>query len=260
MDKYQEFLINKVDNFYVYAQDEDCTFYNIFANEGKTLREFNSAIIDYNSKHFRDNFIIGNEISIKQIENINIKKYIIFIANQSFSNVECVKNGNILPALKKKGEGKIAFAVQIDFDNRISSLIISFKDDLAEAVEIPIKYIEADKEAYYAKVKKQKNDERVKEAKISHSTGADLVNIYFQPCDADYSYTEITLYKDDFMLAKYNVDSGCFFKSISGLAFGEYEYIVKQFKENGELLLETDKVKFRLSKPNYGNRHVVIGP
>ncbi len=260
MDKYQEFLINKVDNFYVYAQDEDCKFYNIFANDEKTLREFNSAIIDYNSKHFRDDFIIGNEISIKQIEDINIKKYILFIANQSFFNVECVKDGNILPALKKKGEGQIAFAVQIDFDNRISSLKISFKDDLAEAVEIPIKYVEADKEAYYAKVKKQKNDERVKEAKISHSTGVDLVNIYFQPCHESYKYTEISLYKDELLLAKYKVDEDSFFKSISGLAFGKYEYIIKQFDKNGEILLETNKQEFHLTKPNQGFRNVVSWP
>ncbi len=92
---------------------------------------------------------------------------------------------------------------------------------------------------------------------VSHSTGNDLVNIYFQPCCDEYERTEITLYKDNQMLTKYKVDDGVFFKSISGLAYGNYEYIVKQFGKNDKLLLETGKIRFSISRPNYGGKPII---
>ena len=104
----------------------------------------------------------------------------------------------------------------------------------------------------------RKKDSLLKAAKISHSTGNDLVNIYFQPCCDEYERTEITLYKDGQMLAKYKVDDDVFFKAITGLAYGTYEYVVKQFGANNKLLLETNKIKFTLSRPNYGGKPVVV--
>ena len=86
----------------------------------------------------------------------------------------------------------------------------------------------------------------MKKANIKVSTGADLVNIYFQPCSDDYLRTEIVLYKDGLMLAKYKVDEETFFKSISGLAYGKYEFILKQFDDKGNIILETDKISFSL--------------
>ena len=59
------------------------------------------------------------------------------------------------------------------------------------------------------------------------------------------------------MLAQYKVDEGAFFKSISGLAYGFYEYVVKQFGKDDKLLLETDKIKFSISAPNYVGKPIV---
>ena len=53
------------------------------------------------------------------------------------------------------------------------------------------------------------------------------------------------------MLAKYKVDEETFFKSISGLAYGNYEFILKQFDDKGNILLETDKIAFYISEPDY---------
>ena len=60
------------------------------------------------------------------------------------------------------------------------------------------------------------------------------------------------------MLAKYKVDEGTFFKSISGLAYGTYEYVVKQYGKSDKLLLETAKIKFTINTPNYGGKPNII--
>ena len=96
-----------------------------------------------------------------------------------------------------------------------------------------------------------------KTANIKVSTGADLVNIYFQPCCDSYARTEITLYKDNMMLAKYKVDEETFFKSIGGLAFGKYEFVLKQLDKVNNIILETQKTAFSISAPNYGGKPTV---
>ena len=92
----------------------------------------------------------------------------------------------------------------INFDNKIDSIMLVFKNNLADELLIPVVYQEADKQAYYAKKEQERKDALLKSANIKVATGTDLVNIYFQPCCDEYCKTEITLYKDSMMLAKYN--------------------------------------------------------
>lgn len=260
MNKYQEYLMNNSNKFYLYAQDESNKFLEAFKNSEITLRQFNSLILGdkcNDNNHFREELTIGDKITVKQIEDITIKKYFIFLHNDNFEEIYTVKNNVREPALQKCGEGITAFGIQVDFDSKIDSIIIKFKLDLADHLDVPIVYIEADKEKYYAKQAQQKKDNLLKTANIKHSTGNDLVNIYFQPCSDEYERTEITLFKDNQMLAKYKVDDGVFFKSINGLAYGTYEYIVKQYVKDDKLLLETDKIKFSISRPNYGGKSVI---
>ena len=86
-------------------------------------------------------------------------------------------------------------------------------------------------------------------AKITVSTGFELVNIYFQPCNDNYARTEISLYKDNMMLAKYKVDEETFFKSITGLAYGKYSFVLKQFDKDNTILLETEHIEFTIYSP-----------
>ena len=67
-------------------------------------------------------------------------------------------------------------------------------------------------------------------------------------CD-EYCKTEITLYKNNMMLAKYRVEEECFFKSITGLAYGKYAFVLKQFDLNNQALFETDKMEFSIAAP-----------
>ena len=90
----------------------------------------------------------------------------------------------------------------------------------------------------------------LKIANIKVSTGADLVNIYFQPCCDNYACTEIALYKENMMLAKYKVEEDVFFKSINGLAYGKYSFILKQYDKDNAIILETGHIEFTISTPN----------
>lgn len=197
---------------------------------------------------------------LTQDENNPIDIYTILIEpskntlNQIIDNVSVLaKAGWEKVELKPFGINKVlAYEILINFNNRTEKIKLSFKNGLADDYILDLKYIEADKEKYLAKKAQQKKADLLKTANIKHSTGNDLVNIYFQPCCDEYERTEIILYKDSQMLAKYKVDDGVFFKSINGLAYGTYEYIVKQFGKNNNLLLETDKIKFTICAPYYG--------
>ena len=111
------------------------------------------------------------------------------------------------------------------------------------------------------------NDNLLKTADIKVSTGADLVNIYFQPCCDKYEYTEIQLYiPKDFitvggpygpvqkpsswsMIKKCKVDVEEFYKSINGLANGKYSFILKQYDKDNTIILETGYIEFTISTP-----------
>ena len=244
MDKYQKFLLNK------YGE----SFYNLFYRTCPVEQEEQGSSIQY---LFSDEKT--NSITIKQDEDINITQYILILygkANQYdvLSKVSVYKNKQWEEIeLSRKG-----YRIIIDFNDRTEKIKLSFVNNLADDYILDIKYLEADKEKYYAKQAQQKKDSLLKTANIKHSTGVDLVNIYFQPCCDDYVHTEITLYKDNMMLAKYKVDEETFFKSINGLAYGKYEFILKQFDKDNNIILETDKISFSLVKPYYGGKPTVI--
>ena len=232
MDKYQRELL--LDN----REDKRYRCYCISVKSNRDIGYY----VDCET----DTFILQQE------EDIHSTKYTFGIYDNSLITKCFSLKNNKWQELEKSQPN--LFSCVLDFDDRVEKIKICFKDDMADDYVFSIVYQEADKEAYYAKQEQQKKDSLLKAAKISHSTGNDLVNIYFQPCCDEYERTEITLYKDSQMLAKYKVDDGVFFKAITGLAYGTYEYVVKQFGANNKLLLETNKIKFTLSRPNYGGR------
>ena len=142
-------------------------------------------------------------------------------------------------------------AIDFSFDNPIKKLILNFNYGLAEPLEINFEI------EYYKEPEIDNKKIYLEKMNVSHSTGNDLVNIYFQPCCEEYERTEITLFKDNQMLAKYKVEDGVFFKSIGGLAYGTYEYIVKQYGKNDNLILESEKIKFSIDIPNYGGKPTI---
>lgn len=249
MNKYQEYLLKG------YSKQEF-----IFYRCCPLANEIEGSNIQYGKfDNKTDTF------TLTQDEDINIVDYVLIVGTDKLEvikHISILKNGKWEDLeLSPYGQNKVLlYKIIINFNNRIEKIKFSFKNDLADDYILNLEYIEADKDKYYAKQAQQKKDNLLNTANIKHSTGNDLVNVYFQPCCEEYERTEITLFKDNQMLAKYKVDDGVFFKSVGGLAYGTYEYIVKQFGKDDKLLLETDKIKFSISAPYYGGRrNIVIG-
>ena len=221
------------------------------------------------AKHFYGKFDKdADTFTITQDKDINLVEYSLIITkNDYLERVDIWKNGSwketpITEIEVTHYRGKESFPcyrIDIDFRDKIDKIRFGFKGGLIDDYIVKLQYVEADKEAYYAEQAKTARENLIKAAAIKHSTGIDLVNIYFQPCCEEYERTEITLYRDGQMLAKYKVEEGAFFKSIGGLAYGTYEYILKQFGKDDKVLLESDKIKFSISRPHYdGKPRVVI--
>ena len=141
------------------------------------------------------------------------------------------------------------FSVILDFEKRVEKVKLTFADNIVDDYIFSVQYVEADKDFYYQKQAEEHKAKLLSAAQIKHSTGADLVNIYFQPCCIQYAKTEIVLYKATMMLAKYKVEEETFFKSISGLAPGTYSYVIKQYDKKDDLLMETEHFEFQIQNP-----------
>ena len=205
-------------------------------------------------RHCEENVWTGEKFFFKQNEDITLKDYVLCISNPSIEAVFAMEGDTQTPFEKK--EGKFCFFV--DFDHKIDGIKIVFQNGLADDLIVPVEYVEADKEAYYAQKEKERKDALLAAASIKCATGADLVNIYFQPCCKEYGRTEIALYRDNQMLAKYKVDEDSFFKSIGGLAYGTYSFILKQFDKAGKTILETTPMLFTIHNSRHGKPLVVI--
>lgn len=238
MDKYQKYLMNMARSYFAYINEKEKNIVKCYTND---------------------------KIMITQDEDITVGGYFLYIANKSFERVFAIKGEQQIalkaefdPIMSSKSSGEQRrFFLPLSFDNRIESIKIVFNNNLADDLIIPVIYVEANKEKYYAKVAQEQNAKLLAKAQIKHATGADLVNIYFQPCSDDYFSTTIILYQGNMLMAKYKIDPEVFFKSISGLAYGEYSYEVIQYDKDGKELMRTDKIRFSISRPNYGGKPVV---
>ncbi len=220
--------------------------------------------------------LCNEKIIITQSEDITKTKYTLRIVSGCAEKIYAIKGGIKLELhYKESPQSKIKrplaiFYCPIDFDDRIDSIEIQFKYDVADSLMIPVVFEEADKTAYYEKKEKENQEALIANAQIKHSTGADLVNIYFQPCCDTYAKTEIELYlaKGHFsrpsgqcitfytahllggeveqLIGKYKVEDGAMFKSITGLAKRVYAYKLKQFDKGGNVLIETECAFFKI--------------
>lgn len=213
-----------------------------------------------NPKQIRTNFVYGkfdedtDTYTVFQDEDITIVEYTLSIArgrlHQCIDKLFYFKDDDWIPVeLVSIANGYEGYKIELNFDSRISKIKVSFKNNIADDYIFEIKYVEADKQAYYDKLEQQRKDALLAAASIKCSTGSDLVNIYFQPCCSDYLRTEIALYRDGQLLAKYKVEEESFFKSINGLAYGEYTFVLKQYGNTNNIVLESPSISFKISPP-----------
>ncbi len=245
MDKYQEYILHTLQKpmgtIYAYADNSSITLENgLFDN--KLIK------VDINEK-----------IVIKQDEDITITKYQLVLVHEGIEAIYAVKQNEHFPfncilteyhwSGRNTDKDRKVFYYELDFDNKIDSIKIVFKDRVADDLIIPIEFIDADKEAYYANKEAERITKLRWNASISHATGINLVNIYFQPCSEQYAKTEITLYHNKLMMAKYSVEGDQYFKAITDLACNNYSFVLKQLSADGEILFETEHISFKIDFP-----------
>ena len=243
MDKYQRVVLenNKKDSFYYCVSVKN--------GGGASNTDFN-----YSTDVF----------TLTQDEDIFSTKYTFVLrANTNIETCSFYVNGEWHSA-NQKGT---SFCIELDFENRVEKVKLIFADNIVDDYVFIIEYVEADKDLYYQKQEAERKANMLQFAQIKHSTGTDLINIYFQPCCSDYEYTEILLYiPQDYVTVggpygpvkkplswqvfkKCKVPTEDFYKSINGLAYGRYAYVIKQFDKKDNLLLETEYIEFSLKAP-----------
>lgn len=240
MNKYQKYCFQKADqSFYCFPS----TWENA---ENARVPKTSSVYGKFDEE--------SNSYTVFQDEDITIVKYTLAIYRgrlpQSIEAIFYEKNEKWLPVnLVNLANGAEGYKISLNFDDRISRIKVVFKNNIADDYAFDVKYVESDKQAYYDKLEQQRKDDLLAAASIKCSTGNDLVNIYFQPCCSDYLRTEITLYRDGQLLAKYKVEEESFFKSINGLAYGEYTFVLKQYGNTNNIVLESPSISFKISPP-----------
>ena len=138
--------------------------------------------------------------------------------------------------------------IDFKFDNQIEKLELHFNYNIVEPLTINVKT------TLYEKPMIDTSTELLKTLNATHSCGQDLVNIKFQYCNENVSYTKISLYDDNKQLmGAFKVDAGMFYKSITNLAFGKYFYKVAQYDKENKLIVSTDFIEFKIFPTSYGN-------
>jgi hypothetical protein len=254
MDKYQEYLIKYLNLGFT---TKELSYFSRF--------EKNQVSLDKNKE----------KLLINQGTNPTIENFYWMIGCTKDSVVQSIEyfiENTWIAAEIVAVDNRLFFVMNADFKKRIEKLKFCIKSNMTDDIILPVEFVEIsseDKMKYYEKVASEKRDEYISAASISHSTGADLVNIYFQPCCDKYEYTEILLYipKEEIvkgwtgdgrkvveipswsMIKKCKVPAEDFYKSINGLAPGTYSFVIKQYDKKDELLMETEHIEFQIKVP-----------
>ena len=242
MDKYQKVLLETENNSVFFT----CT------------SKKNFSVLDGGFNYDEDVYTLTQEEDIFSTEYEFVVK-----TNPNIETCTFLVNGEWQNASRKG----TAFSVELDFENRVEKVKLTFADNIVDDYTFSVQYVEADKDLYYQKQEAERKANMLQSAHIKHSTGTDLINIYFQPCCSDYEYTEIYLYiPQDYvtvggpygpvkkpsswqLFKKCKVPAEDFYMSINGLAYGTYAYVIKQFDKKDNLLLETKYIEFSLKAP-----------
>lgn len=250
MDKYQKYIFKQIDTgtIFVFSRCHPIGFKN--STDSNDYGAFDESADTFN---------------ITQDEDITKTQYSLIIdmedvESNPFEGIFVHKDNQWIevPCVNKQ------YSFVADFNDKADAIKFSFVNKIANDYILKVTYTEADKDKYYAKLEQARKDRLLAAAEIKVATGADLVNIYFQPCCDEYDHTEIKLFvsKDNVMtgspyssmrkssgwsvIKKCDVPVGDFYKSINGLAYGKYAFTLKQFDKNNQLLLETGYIEFLL--------------
>lgn len=94
-----------------------------------------------------------------------------------------------------------------------------------------------------------------KNVDVIFRTGESLVNIYWKHAKENIvALVRIDLYmcdkSDSKLMGKYKENDEVFYKSITGLAYGDYCFKLFQFDKDNNEIASTDYIYFSISKPS----------
>lgn len=209
----------------------------------------------------------SNIMDLRQGEDITLTKFVVEITTLFVAKIEGFKKGILIELpfsttdKEIKGHNQRKYIVELDFDDRIEQLIFHFDKDYADPYTITVNYNEADKSKYFAKIEATKRTELLKIVNAQTRKGADFVTVFFQPCNDNYGKSIVDLFlattsqqsresnltfTAGMKVGEFNVESGQFYKSITGLAKGYYAIILKQYSTSNELIIQTEYMFFSI--------------
>ena len=245
MDKYQEYLFKSIRVSTQLATKKEapgCSYYNkkyIYDNEAGA-KEFT----------FKD-----GKITLTQNDNYHLHKYEIIISHPKLQDVWIMSKGNKISG--EKGDD-VTKSITVDFDDKSPSIFVSFSDNLADPIEIPIIYVDADKTAWDEKILKEHKEQLAEIVNINVVSGDSLINILYNPLNDKYSYSVVTLYyaftkqgekdKTYQTMGSFKSEKDKFFIPIINLGYASYAIVLKQYDSDNKVIYESEKIEFTLKR------------
>lgn len=204
-------------------------------------------------KTYAASFIDGDKFLIRQAENYNIKKYFLLFSGITVQSITLDGAAcEVIQTPKHTVLDDVTIVVPIDFDSKAEQIDIHFANEMADSLTLHLSYVESDHAIYDAKVQ----DELNKKISPDHKTGTDLVNIYWVKVSDKVVAIRVNLYvilqDKERLIAEYE-ETKSLFKSITGLAFGDYSYEIIELGKGGEEIARTPRIKFKIKEVSYGN-------
>lgn len=204
----------------------------------------------------------GTKIILTQNPNYNITKYEFFVRNLVVSKVEHLIG-------KKYVEGnrvdEYTHSIEVDFTKKSNKIRIHFENELADPIVIPVEYVDADKEAYDAKVAEQLKYELAEKVNVQANASESIITVTFKPLNDTYSYSKVELYLanvkpgtspatyDYQLMAKYKTEEDVYFHSIINLAYGTYAVVVVQYDSSNKEIYRSDYVRVTVKSSSTSN-------
>lgn len=211
-------------------------------------------------------------VTVEQASDITIIEYPMVILvgdNNPIGSVQIKKNnawlsvslGNVSKTFIEYGisekrllENK-GYLINLNFDDKIEAMKISFKNGLADDLIIPVLFKDADKEAYYKKIQIKNREEMVLKAHVIVKTGTSIINAFFKPVSEDCSYSTVDLYLKDGenkqFVGEFKSAEGFAYISITGLANALFFVVLKEHNSKGNVIFESDPIEANVSTPSY---------
>lgn len=216
----------------------------------RSLLEVKASISPSQDKNSLTKFMFdGSKIEVEQNENYYIDKYDLEITHPLLENVYLISD-DIKTEGKQKDEE--TFILSLDFNNKSENLYINLKGGLVDTIEIPIIWVDADKNKWDEKIKEEERKRLEKIVDLDISRGDTFVNILFNPINERFKCAKVLLYKkgkDDIKryLDTYVVPTGKTYFTIDKLAFGNYFLELKQYDELDSEIYASDLTMFTLN-------------